>query len=149
VNQQLGFRLLASCLDMRRELNKLISTGHLSQGEYLVLRNVWLTKTAKAAELSAILQLSRPSISRILNDLEGRGLITRRIDESDRRSIDIELTEAGVKAVQRANRGLLRIAERVVDGLGESDTERLIHLLEKLTDIYKQMVAESEGERDE
>jgi len=148
-----GARLLYSCLNMRRQLNKLISNGNLSQGEYLVLRNIWLSNNElsgfaqegyiKAADLSDMLELSRPSITRILNDLERRGFITRNIDKKDRRSINIELTEAGIEALEKANRRILGIAERLVVSLGDSDTDKLIELIDKLTEIYKEMPEEN------
>jgi len=139
---------------MRRQLNKLISNGDLSQGEYLVLRNIWLSNNGmssnqghiKAADLSDILKLSRPSITRILNDLERRGLITRNIDSEDRRSVKIELTEEGIEAIEKANRRILSIAERLVVSLGDSDTDKLIELIDKLTEIYKELF-ESSGDR--
>lgn len=156
--QQKGSHLLYSCLNMRRQLNKLISNGDLSQGEYLVLRNIWLSNNGmssygiqgyiKAADLSDMLELSRPSITRILNDLERRGLITRNIDSQDRRSVKIELTEAGIEAIEKANRRILSIAERLVASLGESDTDKLIESINKLTEIYKEII-ESNGGRSE
>lgn len=159
MKQQKGSRLLYSCLSMRRQLNKLISHGNLSRGEYLVLQNIWLSKTdissnikqgnIKAADLSEILELSRPSITRILNDLERRGLITRNIDKEDRRSVNIELTEAGTEAIEEANKRILSIAEKLVVSLGESDTDKLIELLDKLSGIYKDMIEESGGSSDE
>lgn len=157
--QQKGSRLLYSCLNMRRQLNKLISNGDLSQGEYLVLRNIWLSNNGmasygiqgyiKATDLSDMLEMSRPSITRILNDLERRGLITRNIDLKDRRSVKIELTEAGIEAIEKANKRILSIAERLVVILGDSDTDKLIELLNKLTEIYKEILESNGGRSDE
>lgn len=154
MQQQKGYRLLNSCLNMRRQLNKLVSTGNLSRGEYLVLRNLWLSNNnlsscgkegyIKASDLSQILELSRPSITRILNNLERRGFITRNIDKNDRRSVNIELTKAGIEAIEKANRGILNIAERLVVSLGDSDTDKLIELMDKLTQIYKEILDEKE-----
>ncbi len=159
MEQQKGARLLYSCLNMRRQLNKLIGNGNLSQGEYLVLRNIRLSDSGvsaggmrghiKAAALSDILELSRPSITRILNALELRGFITRNIDKEDRRSVSIELTEAGIEALEKANRELLSIAVRLVDSLRDADTDKLIELVDKLAEIYKGMLDQNGGGNDE
>lgn len=144
-----GSRLLQTCLNMRRQLNRLIENGELSRGEYLVLRCVWVLDSdfehrragnVRAAELSDMLDLSRPSVTRILNALERRGFISRDIDSRDRRGVVIELTTAGLRAVEKANRRLLDIAERVVESLGESDTDKLIELMDRLAEIYRQML---------
>ncbi len=139
-----GAHILYATLNMRKQLNKLLAKGNLSTGEYLVLRNVSKDDGyLKASELSEILELSRPSITRILNDLEKRNYITRMIDKDDRRNINIELTDEGRKALEQANGRILAVAERIVDSLGESDTDKLIELVEKLTETYKVMLEES------
>jgi len=161
---------------MRRQLNKLATAGNLSQGEYLVLRHIWLAGTAetlesitdgslfqeglmksnqirpgslKAADLSDQLNRPRPAITRILNALEERGLIVRTIDPDDRRSINISLTEEGGAALQKANDTILKVAERIVLSLGESETEKLIQLLGRLTDIFEDILGEAGGNSDE
>lgn len=158
MKQQKGARLLYSCLNMRKHLTKLLSQGNLTQGEYLVLRNIWLSKNngfssngiiggMKAADLSDILELSRPSITRILNNLEQRGFIIRSIDKEDRRSICIELTEAGMETIEQANMRILSIAERIAASLGDPDTDLLIELVDKLAEIYKEILGEENGSR--
>lgn len=152
MNTQKGALLLYSCFNMRRQLNKLISNGRLSQGEYLVLRNIWLSgkqKNIRAAELSDKLELSRPSITRILNSLEHREFIIRNIDKEDRRSVNIELTETGIEAIEMANQELLNIAVKLAVSLGDTDTDKLIELVDKLTEIYKGLVDENGGGSDE
>lgn len=148
MKKQKGSRLLYACLNMGRQLSKLMGSGNLSQGEYLVLRNIWLSNSGKqgylkAADLSDKLELSRPSITRILNELERRGYITRNIDKRDRRSINIDLTEAGLEALESANRGNLDIAEKLVESLGDSDADKLIELIDRLAEIYKEILAEN------
>ncbi|MGI6561971.1 MAG: MarR family winged helix-turn-helix transcriptional regulator [Clostridia bacterium] len=157
--RQKGLLLLYSCFNMRRQLNRFISGGNLSQGEYLVLRNIRLSNkeskgdgregTLKAADLSDMLELSRPSITRILNALENRGYITRSIDPKDRRSIRMELTDAGNEAFDLANRRIADTAERIAESLGEDDTDKLTELLDKLAEVYKKMFEEKEGEKGE
>lgn len=143
MKQQKGARLLYACLNMRRQLGKLITSGNLSLGEYLVLRNIRRSDTGKPADLSQILELSRPSITRILNKLEHRDFITRHIDQQDRRSINIELTAAGIEALEGANRRILSIADRLVEALGDSDTDKLIELIDRLAAIYQEILEET------
>lgn len=159
MSQQKGARLLNLCLNLKRQLTKLISSGNLSFGEYLVLRNLRSSQNdikrcsregyMKAADLSELLELSRPSITRILNSLEHRGYIVRNIDKKDRRSININLTETGIEALERANRKILQIADRLVAELGEADTDKLIELIERLTEIYKRILKEHGSSNDE
>ncbi len=45
--------------------------------------------------LAARLGVSKPVVTRALNSLTGLGLVLRRIDERDRRSVFVDLTKAG------------------------------------------------------
>lgn len=49
--------------------------------------------------LSKELELSPSRLTRILNDLEERKLITRKISDSDRRGISVQLSKQGEKIV--------------------------------------------------
>ncbi|NLM61764.1 MAG: hypothetical protein GX193_06770, partial [Clostridiales bacterium] len=87
--------------------------------------------------------------TRILNDLERRGFITRNIDKKDRRSINIELTQDGIEALETASKRLMSIAESLVGSLGDADTDKLIELIDKLSEIFKEMLDGSGVKSDE
>ncbi len=154
---QIDKGILYSCIRMRRQLNQLLTHGNLSQGEYLVLRGIKNAvfplskdkeKGPRAAKLSDMLELSRPSITRILNNLEGRQLIERSIDKSDRRGVSIQLTDRGQEALDTADRRLRAVSDRLASGLGPEDTDKLIQLMDKLSDIYREILVEK-GVRDD
>lgn len=157
MEQPRGARLLSALMRVRRQFMKLLDAGagDLSHGEYLVLRSVRHSalmisgkeKPLKAADLSDLLEVSRPAITRILNSLEQRGLITRNIDKTDRRSINIALTEPGARALEAANRQILGMADRVVTSLGDADADKLIELLGRLSAAFGEMLHESTSEK--
>jgi DNA-binding MarR family transcriptional regulator len=157
MEQANGARLLFSLIRMRRQLAPVLDAGFggLSRAEYLVLRGVARGRfggrgePVRAAKLSEMLEVSRPAVTRVLNGLESRGLITRSIDRDDRRSINVELTEAGRKALGSADEEILSMAEKLAARLGDADTEKLIELLGRLADVCKDLSAGSEGGRDE
>jgi DNA-binding MarR family transcriptional regulator len=55
----------------------------------------------RQSELTKQVLLSQPALSRMIERLEQRGLVTRSADERDRRGVLIELTDAGAAAQQR------------------------------------------------
>ena len=70
MSQHLGLRLLQASLNMRRKLNRLAEFGSLTQGEYLVLRHMWLAE--RAGKMPAGKGRSRRQSS--LNSWKGPGL---------------------------------------------------------------------------
>ena len=86
-------------------------------------------------ELAALEKVQPPSMTRIVNGLEERGLVTRTTDPQDRRSARVSLTEEG-RQILLANRRrrdqwlALRLAE--LDPEERDLLRRCIPLLEKV-----------------
>lgn len=73
-------------------------------------------------KLAAELELSPSRLSRILDSLQNRGLLGRRISQKDRRIIAVELTEEGrrmILTLHSAHIALPRHLEKAIDTLHE------------------------------
>jgi DNA-binding MarR family transcriptional regulator len=81
----------------------------LSHGSLSALASVSKAGSIRLAELAARESVSAPSITRLVADLEKRGLVTRKVDGHDRRAFLIEATNAGEDALvtARAKRAIL------------------------------------------
>ena len=86
----------------------------------------------KVSEISKRMQVTSPTITQLLNNLEPNGLVERQIDPEDRRSVGIRLTEKGERVTERAWEGFLTALQGLIDYLGEEDSERLTDLLGKV-----------------
>jgi DNA-binding MarR family transcriptional regulator len=60
------------------------------------------------ADLVDIVRLTKQSLSRIIKELESKGLVTRTASQSDRRRRPLRLTERGAELEERLNGGLRR-----------------------------------------
>jgi len=66
------------------------------------------------------------STTSLLDTLEGRGLVTRLPDPSDRRRILVALTDAGRQAVDEFLPQIVALQTAALAGLGETERKRLI-----------------------
>ena len=85
-------------------------------------------------ELAASLSIEGPSLVRLLDNLERRGLIERREDETDRRARGIHLTRAGRDLAVRAARVGVSIQKRMLATVPAKDLEacqRALMLVER------------------
>jgi DNA-binding MarR family transcriptional regulator len=76
-------------------------------------------------------------MSRVIRSLESKGdqpLIACKINQSDKRKIDVELTESGRKAHQEYRRVKLGSMEKVLLGLSEQDRKEFMRLLRNIRD---------------
>ncbi|AXI30354.1 MarR family transcriptional regulator [Priestia megaterium] len=101
---------------------------HRGQGRILKLLKLQPKTTQK--ELSYLLDMRPQSIGELLSKLERKGYIVRTPSEKDRRVLSVELTEAGLEAIevteeQNNNSGIF-------DVLSEEEQNTLSTLMQKL-----------------
>lgn len=85
-------------------------------------------------ELGEILSIQPASVSELLMKLERKGLVLREKDENDRRSIKVQLTEAGHNLLVEPE----KIREDPFQTLSTDEQEQLRSLLEKLLTDWEQ-----------
>ncbi len=98
-----------------------------------MLRRVGPPYRRTAGELTRSALITSGGVSQRLEKLEKAGLVTRHVDTSDRRRVDVELTPAGVALVDSVLADLMDHDARVLStALTAPEQERLRQLLRKL-----------------
>src|SRR5437667_1101931 len=93
----------------------------LTQGEAHILALLAHSSPATIADLHRGLAHKRSTLTSILDRLVDRGLITRKVGESDRRTFVIMPTAKGRKLAQRVNRHLSELERAVVRRVSAAD----------------------------
>lgn len=86
------------------------------------------------SEISNEMGISTARIAAALGSLESKGLITRRIDERDRRRILVELTQAGQTQQRTHEKMIMGVLVRMLEDLGEEDSVEFLRILQKLSE---------------
>ena len=93
----------------------------LTQGEAHILALLADSSPSTVADLHRGLAHKRSTLTSILDRLAGRGLITREVGQSDRRTFVVSLTAKGRKLAIRVSRHLSELEKSVRRRLGASD----------------------------
>jgi DNA-binding MarR family transcriptional regulator len=95
----------------------------------------------RLVDLRQRLLCDKSKMTRIVDYLEGRGLVKRCQDPDDRRAWQVFLTDSGLALRQQAQAMYLKALRQRFEGLGASEQEQLCTLLETLRSnlslIYK------------
>ncbi|AJT41282.1 MarR family winged helix-turn-helix transcriptional regulator [Psychromicrobium lacuslunae] len=113
----------------------------LSVREYDVLYTLSNCPTGwvRLNELNKHSLLTQPSISRLVERLEARGLIQRRVAEDDRRGVEVGLTKQGLELQKTVGREHARDIHCLFSSsLTEAEMRELIRLSNKLKATAKQ-----------
>jgi DNA-binding MarR family transcriptional regulator len=85
----------------------------------------------KVSEISKQLLVTPPTVTQLLNGLEANGLIERRSDAADRRSVGVRLTSKGELVTQQAADAHSALLSGLMEYLGEEQSNQLADLLSK------------------
>lgn len=84
------------------------------------------------SELAQLQNCVRSNITQLVDRLEKEGLVRRRPDPADRRSVRAALTPAGQQAYQKGKRALADEQQAIVKSLSTSEAADLTGVLEQL-----------------
>ena len=112
----------------------------LSSSDYATLSCVYeLDKeTEGRAEVSVIgkrLGVSAPAASRAVSKLVELDMLSRHINNYDRRYTFIRLTEKGSKALEESTEQLSAVLSEIVSAIGEDQTEQFVEYFDNFLEI--------------
>lgn len=110
------------------------AAGGLSSAKLTVLGRLQTGGRATAADLAGYLRVQPQSLTRLLDDLERRGLITRRPSERDRRYVDIEISDRGSEALAHTLGEDREVLARAMLKILTPTEKELVHLCADLMD---------------
>lgn len=84
--------------------------------------------------LAGEIAFDRTTITGVVDRLEAKGLLIRRIGAKDRRVRELELTPEGSAMLERLRPSVDEAQKQIVRGLSASDSEELLRLLIKAVD---------------
>lgn len=85
-------------------------------------------------ELESVLFMDANSVVLILNELEAAGFSVRRRDPQDRRRHIVEMTAAGRRAIERADKARESLEDEVLATLSPEERKTLRRLVERVLD---------------
>lgn len=127
--------LFRAQVSVMRYLSAEFPTGELSLNEYDVLFNLSRQpgRQSRMRELNRHLLLTQPSVSRLVDRLAARALVTKTHDPDDARGVIVALTDEGFDLFRRVARSHVRsIADRVGGTLSPTELATLTALCDKL-----------------
>lgn len=110
----------------------------LPEAQVAVLHTLRAHPLITPAELALRLGLARPTVSNLLRDLEAAGLVARDRSESDRRSVQLRITERACQvqdAFQRGRTELLSAAWAELDQGDRTALSAATPALRRLADL--------------
>jgi DNA-binding MarR family transcriptional regulator len=118
--------LRMSVFRLARRLRAERAVDSMSDGQFSVLMALKVNGTRTLGELATRERVTAPSMNRTVNCLEESGYLERRSDDTDRRKVNIVLTDAGRAVVEETVRRRNAWLEEALDEL-DADERATLH----------------------
>src|SRR5271166_2262744 len=130
----------------RRAAETSMSPGGLRPRHLIALKMLRDSGPASQQGLAEALSLDPSNVVGLLNELEERGLITRRRDPADRRRHIVEVSASGEDELACADARLSRVEDELLGALSAEERETLYRLLVRAVGVKSPSSCADAGE---
>lgn len=133
-SKSLPMTLLLAREAVMNRFRPVLNMFNITEQQWRVLRSLTSVKEIEVMELAKVTYLLAPSLSRILRDLEARGLIERRQAPDDMRRSLISISAKGLKLIDAVAPYSETIYAEIAETFGKQNMEALQQFCKQLTE---------------
>jgi DNA-binding MarR family transcriptional regulator len=128
LDNQVCFALVTAARNVVAIYRPILEPLGLTHPQYLVMLALWERTPRSLRELAEELALEAATLSPLVKRLEAQGLVTRNRRDGDERTLDVNLTAAGIRLREKA----LDVPRQVMASVG-ADAASLLALRDALS----------------
>lgn len=140
-----GYLMHRVVAELSHEIERQLKPSGLTNAQWAPLFMLFAGKASTVSNLARRCNLDAGAMTRLLDRLEAKGLCRKTRSESDRRMVNIELTDAGRIAASGIPLILSGIQNQILAGFTRSEFVELNGLLRRIIANHQSMSGESES----
>jgi len=111
---------------------------NLSKNQPVVIKIIGMEGEIMPSTIGRYTGMDKSSLTRLVDDLERKGLVFRKTDPEDRRKVLVSLTEKGLECYNYSN----QILDELLKLVDEKDIEDYVQSLEMMVRILRKAVSQ-------
>ena len=128
----IGFHIRIVQMRVFREFYRVFEGSGVTPGMHTVLAIIRDNPGIRQRTLAELLMVREPNMTRMIQGLQGAGLIAREVDKTDRRAFHLVLTEKGKGLMDSVQARMDSFEEKLLGGLESKDRKALRDYLERI-----------------
>ena len=132
MDESLHYLIMANQMLVQKALMERIKDTGLTIGQPKILDYLKTHDGSSQKEIAQACFLEAGSLTTILNKMEEKGLIERRILNGNRRTFHIFMTEEGEEKQKLIDKNFQQIEERALSGISEEEMEKFMSVSKKI-----------------
>lgn len=131
-DESLGHVMKRITLLMQRQVERRLAAHELTAAQWVPLWFVSLGRADTAQALTCVLNTDAGAMTRMLDRLEAKGLLTRERSLDDRRVVRLKLTDAGREVVREIPPVLAEVNNEALEGFTSEEFKVLKSMLHRM-----------------
>ena len=127
-----GFNLRCAQLAVFQHFGRTVGRSGITPPQFGTLLLIEANPDVSQSAIAEALRFDRSTLVQIVDRLEERGLVNRRVSAQDRRSYALQLTPEGAKTLARLKKAAVDHEANAASALDDGERATLIALLQKL-----------------
>lgn len=136
--ETVDYHVRAVWLAIYRMYNQISLEHDISTSLGYVLINIHSEEGTQATKIAPLMGLESRSLTRMLKSMEEKGLIYRKKDDNDRRSVRIFLTEEGQRKKEISWQKVREFNEKIREIVSMKDLEKFFEVMTKVNRYINQ-----------
>ena len=132
--QSVGYLMRRILNIVAQEVERELEPSGLTNAQWVPLLKLYMGSASTVAELARECQLDAGGMTRLLDRLEGKGLVRRNRSSEDRRVVNLELTDEGREAAREIPAVLCGVQNAHLRGFTLEEWQLLKGLLRRILD---------------
>jgi|SRR5580658_8926241 DNA-binding MarR family transcriptional regulator len=131
-NTSVGFLIKRCGMLMGQLAERRFESQEINLTQWVTLMNLTQDAHMSPTKLSAEVGHDMGALTRVVDDLERRGLVRRERSHRDRRAVEIAITPAGRRVAESTKRVIVELLNELVEPFSEREVDTLIALLQRV-----------------
>ena len=117
----------------------------LSKNQPMVIKIIGMEGEVMPSTIGKYTGMEKSSLTRMVDDLEKKGIVFRKTDPDDRRKVLVSLTEKGLDCYNQLNEITAEMADEILKFVDENDLEEFVQSLETMVRILRKINNSRDG----
>lgn len=144
---------IVNCMLYPKKIPAAMLFSDVSQGEYMLM-GAFLNyerehrgRHITVNELASVLGVTMPSVSRMLKNLESRGLIVRETDKECRRNTFVYISDKGLKLFEENEKIVKQCVNKIAKLFTKTEIEQLLDYRKRIEKVLEEEIENIEISR--
>ncbi|HMA68834.1 MAG TPA: MarR family transcriptional regulator [Candidatus Mcinerneyibacterium sp.] len=137
IYEKLEYLIRKTSFNIFKYGRRIINQYDLSKSQFDIIVNIYFSSPKSLKELCDNLDLAPSTVSEMLDRMEKKDLIEKKRNESDKRKINIDITDKSISIIQDVIENRVQYVKNILKDVDNENLEIFVDILSKMLECQK------------